>query len=162
MPIIEAIVGVGLGILGNYVATATQPPIPNPWQRRLEEKLADEAAMRQALASRRSFRQQVRDVCGELSQDRALLGNLSKQEREVWRLLSEPRFQDDFADWLMAGAIEEGREVQARLEDALVRAGATHEQIKAEHLAELSALVTPEGLWVDVPSNFAFGRRATA
>ncbi len=58
----------------------------------------------------------MRDVCGELSQDRALLGNLSDQEREIWRLLRDPRFQDDFADWLMAGAIEEGREVQARLE----------------------------------------------
>jgi ubiquinone/menaquinone biosynthesis C-methylase UbiE len=31
------------------------------------------------------------------------------------------------------------------------------ERVKAEHLDELGALVTDEGLWVDVPVNFAFG-----
>ena len=32
------------------------------------------------------------------------------------------------------------------------------EQIKAEHMAEVNAFVTPQGLWVDVPVIFAFGR----
>ncbi len=41
-------------------------------------------------------------------------------------------------------------------------APAQREQIEAEHLAELNALVTPEGIWVDVPSNFAFGRQPPA
>jgi arsenite methyltransferase len=30
-------------------------------------------------------------------------------------------------------------------------------QIRAEHLAELERLVTPQGIWVDVPVNVAFG-----
>jgi len=34
-----------------------------------------------------------------------------------------------------------------------------HEQIKAEHLAELAALSTAQGIWLDVPALFAFGRR---
>jgi hypothetical protein len=80
MPIIEAIVGFAVGILGNYVATATQPPIANPWQRRLDEQLADERALNKALNSRRSLRAQVRGVCGELSPDRVLLGNLGDME----------------------------------------------------------------------------------
>ena len=32
-------------------------------------------------------------------------------------------------------------------------------QIEAEHLAELEALVTAQGIWVDVPANLAFGQR---
>ena len=32
-------------------------------------------------------------------------------------------------------------------------------QIEAEHLAELDALVTAQGIWVDVPANLAFGQR---
>jgi len=126
MPIIEAMVGFAVGILGNYVATATQPPIANPWQRRLDEQLADEQALNKALNSRRSLRAEARRVCSELSQDRALLGNLSDQEREIWRLLSEPHFQEEFADWLIAGGIEEGAAIRERLEGrmegALVRA----------------------------------------
>jgi len=31
------------------------------------------------------------------------------------------------------------------------------EQLKAEHLAEVSALATPQGIWVDVPVNVARG-----
>jgi hypothetical protein len=31
------------------------------------------------------------------------------------------------------------------------------EQVEAEHLAELAALATPEGIWVDVATLFAFG-----
>lgn len=36
---------------------------------------------------------------------------------------------------------------------------AEYEQIKAAHLKELNALRTPQGLWVDVSANFAFGRK---
>lgn len=34
---------------------------------------------------------------------------------------------------------------------------AERDQIRAEHLAELDALATPEGLWINVPTNFGFG-----
>ena len=33
-----------------------------------------------------------------------------------------------------------------------------HEQIKAEHIAELNAFASPQGLWIDVPAIFAFGK----
>jgi arsenite methyltransferase len=33
------------------------------------------------------------------------------------------------------------------------------EQFKADHLAELAAFTTPQGIWVDVPAHFAFGWR---
>jgi hypothetical protein len=32
-------------------------------------------------------------------------------------------------------------------------------QFKAEHLAEVAALVTVQGLWIDVAANFACGRK---
>jgi ubiquinone/menaquinone biosynthesis C-methylase UbiE len=32
------------------------------------------------------------------------------------------------------------------------------DQIKAEHLAELQSLVTPQGIWIDVPTLFTLGR----
>jgi hypothetical protein len=51
MDIFQTLVGFALGILGSYLATITQPPIPNIWQRRLDERLADGAALREALAS---------------------------------------------------------------------------------------------------------------
>lgn len=33
-------------------------------------------------------------------------------------------------------------------------------QIQAEHIAELDALATEQGLWADLPAHFTFGRRA--
>ena len=35
---------------------------------------------------------------------------------------------------------------------------AQQEQVRADHLAELAALATPQGIWVDVPVNFAFAQ----
>ena len=32
-------------------------------------------------------------------------------------------------------------------------------QFRAEHLAEVSALATDRGIWVDVPCNVALGRK---
>lgn len=36
------------------------------------------------------------------------------------------------------------------------------ERVKAEHLEELHQFVTPNGIWVDVSANFAFGRKPSA
>ena len=41
-------------------------------------------------------------------------------------------------------------------------APAQREQFKAEHLAEVEALATDQGIWVDVPVNFAFGWKNAA
>jgi len=59
---------------------------------------------------------------------------------------------------------ERWQEIQASLEARpLVQlSAAQREQIKAEHLAELETLATPDGLWVDVPVHFAFGRKPAA
>jgi len=135
MDIFQTLVGFVLGILGSYVATSTQPPIPNIWQRRLDERLADAAALREALASRRSLRDELRLACRTLSQNRSLLSDLGEPERQVWLLLSDHEFQDDLADWLMAGGIAEGAPVRERLEQRMERAlllgGAGAEQIVA-------------------------------
>ena len=135
MGLFETLVGFVLGILGNYLSTATQPPITNPWQRRLEDHLADQAALREALSARRSLRDELRLACRNLAQNLALSGDLSDQERPIWRLLGDPDVQNDLADWLMLGGIQEGEPVRARLErrmeQALAQGGASIEQIAA-------------------------------
>jgi arsenite methyltransferase len=54
-------------------------------------------------------------------------------------------------------------EILASLEGVLLRQidPSLCKQFKTEHLAELAALTTPQGLWVDVPAHFAFGWRPT-
>ncbi|MFP4439887.1 MAG: NACHT domain-containing protein [Chloroflexaceae bacterium] len=142
------IIGAAVGILGNYIATATQPPIPNPWQQRLEQQQADAAAQRLAQTAMRPFREEVRRACRELSRDRVGGHDLSPTEREIWLLLSHADFQTAFADWLMAGGIEEGRQLRAHLEaqmeQALRRGGATEAQIaafKADYFAALERAI---------------------
>jgi hypothetical protein len=41
-------------------------------------------------------------------------------------------------------------------------APAQRTQFQAEYLAEVGALATPEGIWVDVATNFARGRKPVA
>lgn len=57
-------------------------------------------------------------------------------------------------------AEERWAEIEAGLEGmALARfTPEQRAQIKAEHLAELMPLSTPQGIWVDVSANFAFGK----
>ena len=39
---------------------------------------------------------------------------------------------------------------------------AQREQVKAEHRMEVHALATAQGIWADVPANFAFGWKRVA
>ncbi|MBC8074445.1 MAG: methyltransferase domain-containing protein [Chloroflexales bacterium] len=59
----------------------------------------------------------------------------------------------------LPSAEERWREIEASLEGMPLKRLASEQraQIKAEHFAELEALATPEGIWVDVPAHFAFG-----
>ena len=52
------------------------------------------------------------------------------------------------------------REICAGLEGAPLKnmSAEQREQIHAEHIADLQNLVTPKGIWVDVPPIFAFGK----
>jgi ubiquinone/menaquinone biosynthesis C-methylase UbiE len=52
------------------------------------------------------------------------------------------------------------REISAGLEGALLKKmpAEKREQIHAEHISDLQDLVTPKGIWADVPPIFAFGR----
>jgi ubiquinone/menaquinone biosynthesis C-methylase UbiE len=55
-------------------------------------------------------------------------------------------------------------EITAGLEGMplLKLASEVREQLKDEHFAELKTLETPDGLWLNVPANFAFGRKPTS
>jgi hypothetical protein len=59
-------------------------------------------------------------------------------------------------------AEERWADIQAGIEGKpfLTLSPARQEQVRAEHLAELAALATAQGIWVDVPAILAFGRSA--
>jgi ubiquinone/menaquinone biosynthesis C-methylase UbiE len=61
----------------------------------------------------------------------------------------------------LGSAEERWEELAASLEGVLLSRldPAVGERVKAEHLAELQALATAQGIWVDVAANFAFGLR---
>jgi hypothetical protein len=102
-------------------------------KKRLDEHLEREEALRKALISQRPLREEVQIACAELARNRDKLG-VTREEEPLWLLLSDDLFQDDLVEWLMAGAIEEGDAVKARLVEsmtaALSRAGAPAERIE--------------------------------
>jgi ubiquinone/menaquinone biosynthesis C-methylase UbiE len=57
--------------------------------------------------------------------------------------------------------LERWQEIKASLEGVPLAKFSEEEQaqIKEEHLAELGLHLTEQGLWVDVPANFAFGQK---
>ena len=66
--------------------------------------------------------------------------------------------------YFVPGARERWADILAGLEGKplLQLDPAQREQIEAEHLAEISALETEEGLWIDIPATFAFAAGTTA
>src|ERR1035437_4646692 len=101
-------------------------------EERLKAQLEREDTLSKALASIRPIREEIRAACAELVRNRGQL-DLAPQEASLWGLLSDESFQADVTEWLMAGGIDEGDAVKARLlgrmELALTHAGASQEQI---------------------------------
>jgi NACHT domain len=126
--ILEAI----LAYLINLASSERSAAIDASRERKLKETLEQEDALKKALASTRSVRDEVRVTCIELARSRTRLG-VTPQEEPVWRLFSDDAFQTDLTDWLMAGGITEGNAAKDRLqramELALSDAGASPEQI---------------------------------
>jgi len=121
-----------LGYLINLASGERSAAIAATRERKLMEGLKEEEALRKALASAHSIRDEIRLACVELARNRTQLG-VTPQEEPLWRLLSDPVFQSDLAEWLMAGAIEEGNAVKSRLlkamETALAKSEYSQKQI---------------------------------
>ena len=109
-----------LAYLINLASGERSADIADSRARKLKEVLEQEEALKKALASARPLRDEVRDTCIELARDRDRLG-VTQREEPVWRLLADEVFQADLADWLMAGAIEEGAAAKERLLHAMER-----------------------------------------
>ena len=80
------------------------------------------------------------------------------------QLLSETGFlhvtvQSEQLGYYLPSAEQRWDEIVAGLEGMPVKnlPMAQREQIHAEHVAELAAFTTPQGLWIDVPTHFALG-----
>ena len=114
----EVLLGTLLSYFISLAANERSSAIHKRREKTLAQELAKEEQLREALASRRSIRGELRSVCVELTRNRARLG-VTPQEEPLWRLLSEDLFQSDLADWLMAGGIEEGRTAKAKLMGAM-------------------------------------------
>ncbi|MBK1679570.1 HEAT repeat domain-containing protein [Rhodocyclus tenuis] len=99
---------------------------------KLKKTLDEEEALRKALASTNSIRDEIRAVCKELALDYKLL-DVPEHEVPLWLLLSDDHFQADLAEWLMAGAIEEGNDVKnrilLRMQTAIAQGGASPKEI---------------------------------
>ena len=126
---LEAILSFIIGLAANGATEAVQ----RGWRRRLDAALEDEKALRKALVSRLPLREEVRAACAELARNRRRL-DIGPQEAPIWSLLGDELFQNDLAEWLMAGSIEEGSVVKARLIQSITkvlsRAGASAESIE--------------------------------
>ncbi|MBI3492643.1 MAG: HEAT repeat domain-containing protein [Acidobacteria bacterium] len=121
-----------LGYLLNLAAGERSAALAATREQKLREALQKDEALRKALASTHSIRAELGAACAELVRDRAQLG-VPPYEEPLWQLLSDEVFQADLAEWLMAGAIEEGNAVKRRIlqtmETALAKGGASQEQI---------------------------------
>lgn len=128
----EIFLGALLSYLISLAANERTAAIHERREKKLGEQLDQEKAIRNALASRRSIRDEVRAACVLLARNRAQF-EISPQEEPLWRMLLDELFQNDIADWLMAGGIEEGNAVKDRLlrsmELALAQGRASIEQI---------------------------------
>jgi hypothetical protein len=116
-------------------------------EKRLKAQLGAADKLREAFASARPIREEIRLACAELITNRSQL-RLAPKEESLCGLLADEGFQADVTEWLMAGGIEEGAAVKARLVDrmqaALARAGATPEQIaflKSEYFESLDKAI---------------------
>lgn len=130
MTIIEVVLSFLVGLAANGATNA----VVAQRRRKLDEVLSGEDLLRKALPFGRSIRGEVRAACIELAQNRARL-HISRQEKLLWPLMADERFQDDLTEWLKAGAIKEGDAVRERLiqsmEQVLANAGrASSEQIE--------------------------------
>ncbi len=105
--------------------------ILSPLKNSLDIK-SEEELLRDALNSRHSIRDEINAACTKLARDRKRLGTI-KDEEPIWRLLNDEAFQTNFAEWVMAGGIDEGKAIKERLvhtmEKALAKFGAGQDKI---------------------------------
>jgi formylglycine-generating enzyme required for sulfatase activity len=81
---------------------------------KLAEKLLPDEQARAALKAFRPIDEDVRSACRQLADQHELLW-VSPQQKLLRPLLNDPRFHQDFVEWLQIGAIEEGEPVKARM-----------------------------------------------
>jgi hypothetical protein len=110
----EILLNTIISYLVGMVVNASTDGIHNASEQKLKAALADQDALKRALESQRSLRDDVRSVCIRLAQDKDKLG-LKPAEAGLWRLLSAEGFQNDLCDWLMVGALPEGDDAKQRI-----------------------------------------------
>jgi hypothetical protein len=123
MTFIDALLSFVIGLITNKASAKLE--LPSKAEQQREE-------IHRALASGNSLEDEVAAAAIRLAKNRQTL-KLPQHEQKLWSLLTEPVFQKDLAEWIMAGAITEGDAVKARLQHAMAEAlqagGATAEQL---------------------------------
>ena len=90
--VLEALLAYMIGLAANERSAA----ITASRERKLKEALEKGDALKKALASRRSVRDEFRVACNELARNWHRFG-VTPQEKRVWRLLSDDLFQAEEA-----------------------------------------------------------------
>ena len=121
-----------LAYLINLASNERTAAIADRRKQDLLQVLKQEKNLQQGISSTRSFREELRCACNDLVRTRESL-EITDKELAIWSLLSDDVFQNDLAEWLMAGGIEEGRDAKKRLyndlERAIANAGADSEAL---------------------------------
>jgi HEAT repeat protein len=131
----ETVLATILSYLVSLAANLRTDAILVQREKKLREQLEREDELRDAVASIRPLRDDLRIACAKLARNRRRLG-VTPQEEPVWRLLSDDAFQGDLFEWFMAGGIEEGSAVKGRLLDRMETA-LSHTSAGAEQIALL-------------------------
>ncbi|MEO8607163.1 MAG: methyltransferase domain-containing protein [Chloroflexota bacterium] len=73
---------------------------------------------------------------------------------------TDVQIREEQLGYFATGIDERWSDIESGLEGLMLQklAPEQREQIKAEHLAELQSLVTPDGIWTDVAALFSLGR----
>lgn len=114
----ETILGLIISYVMGLAVNEHSADISKRREGKIKEKLERDESFRKTLMSVRSLREELKVACVALARDIHRQG-VTEQERPLWSLLSQENFQNNLAEWLMAGGIEEGRAAKAGLLDAM-------------------------------------------
>uniref|UniRef100_A4XR49 Putative signal transduction protein with Nacht domain n=1 Tax=Ectopseudomonas mendocina (strain ymp) TaxID=399739 RepID=A4XR49_ECTM1 len=116
-PILSAIISYLTGLAVNMRTSAVVTSRENA----LKQQVAISEERLEAKLAVRSLKEEVRSTCIKLARNLHVEG-VSPEEKAIWKLLANERFQDDIAGWIVTGGIEEGDDVKDRLLRAMEEA----------------------------------------
>jgi len=114
MTLMEALLNLLLGLAGNGISEL----VIRRHQQSLDEVAGRKDALKNALASRRTLREEIAAACVQLAQHRAQISDAPRNDA-LWRVLASDSFQNDLAEWISRAAPDEGAQARERLSQTM-------------------------------------------